>query len=151
MPLMPEPLGTQDGTDKKDCERSAAKRFVAKRRQDHPHLRCIVTEESLRAPAPPLETLHAPGLHAILGVTEGEHAARFQQVQAAEHAGRVPSYERHARAAEVIQRFRGVQDLPLHAANPHVQVHCIASWELGPHQGQHFSWVTDLGVSKRNG
>ena len=150
IPLMPEPIGTHDGTDKKDCERSAAKRCVAKLRQDHPHLRFIVTEESLRANAPPIETLHAHGLHSILGVKEGEHASRFQQVQAAEHAGRVTSYERHDRAAEVIHRFRCVNDLPLHASNPHVQVNCIEYWELGPHKVQHFSWVTDLCVSKRN-
>src|SRR5467141_4691417 len=33
IPLMPEPLGKHDGTDKNDCERNAAKRFVAKLHQ----------------------------------------------------------------------------------------------------------------------
>jgi hypothetical protein len=37
IPLMPEPIMHRDGTDKNDCERNAAKRFVAKLRQDHPH------------------------------------------------------------------------------------------------------------------
>ena len=36
IPLMPEPIMNRDGTDKNDCERNAAKRFVAKLRQDHP-------------------------------------------------------------------------------------------------------------------
>src|ERR1043166_10320104 len=35
IPLMPEPIVNRDGTDKNDCERNAAKRFVAKLRQDH--------------------------------------------------------------------------------------------------------------------
>ena len=39
IPLMPEPIVKQDGTEKNDCERNAAKRFLAKLRQDHPHLR----------------------------------------------------------------------------------------------------------------
>ena len=47
MPLMPEPIVKQDGTAKNDCERNAAKRFIAKLRQDHPHLKFIVTEDSL--------------------------------------------------------------------------------------------------------
>jgi hypothetical protein len=36
IPLMPEPIVNRDGTSKNDCERNAAKRFVAKLRQDHP-------------------------------------------------------------------------------------------------------------------
>jgi hypothetical protein len=46
IPLMPEPIVTQDGTGKNDCERNAAKRFIAKLRHDHPHLKFIVTEDS---------------------------------------------------------------------------------------------------------
>jgi hypothetical protein len=91
MPLMPEPLGQQDGTDKNDCERNAAKRFVAKLRQDHPHLKFLVTEDSLSSNAPHIEPLHDHDLHYILGVKEGDHTYLFQQVQAAEQAGRITS------------------------------------------------------------
>src|SRR5215510_8665139 len=57
IPLMPEPIMNRDGTDKNDCERNAAKRCVAKLRQDHPHLKCIVTEDSLSSKAPHIEIL----------------------------------------------------------------------------------------------
>jgi hypothetical protein len=57
IPLMPEPIVKHDGTDKNDCERNAAKRFIAKLRQDHPHLQVIVTEDSLSSNAPHIETL----------------------------------------------------------------------------------------------
>src|SRR5215471_11055944 len=83
IPLMPEPIGQDDGTDKNDCERNAAKRFVAKLRQDHPHLKCIITEESLSSNAPPIETLQQHDLHYILGVKEGDHTFLFQQIQVA--------------------------------------------------------------------
>jgi hypothetical protein len=62
IPRMPEPMTNCDGTDKNDGERHAAKRFVAKLRQDHPHLKVIVTEDSLSANAPHIETLHAHDL-----------------------------------------------------------------------------------------
>jgi Transposase DDE domain len=150
IPLMPEPITNHDGTDKNDCERNAAKRFVAKLRQDHPHLKFIVTEDSLSSNAPHIETLHAHGLHYILGVKEGDHAYLFQQVQAAEHAGRVTYYERHDRAAGVVHRFRFVNDVPLNAARTDVRVHFIEYWEVGDDKVQHFSWVTDLRVSTRN-
>jgi hypothetical protein len=150
IPLMPEPIVQQDGTAKNDCERNAAKRFITKLRQDHPHLPFIVTEDSLSSNAPHIETLHDAGCHYILGVKEGDHAYLFQQVQAAEHAGRVTSYERQDRAAGVRHRFRFVNDVPLNASRADVRVHFIEYWEIGRNQVQHFSWVTDLRVNTRN-
>jgi len=150
IPLMPEPITNCDGTDKNDCERNAAKRFVAKLRQDHPHLKFIVTEDSLSANAPHIEALHAHDLRYILGVKEGDHAYLFQQVEAAEQAGRVTSYERHDRAAGLVHRFRFVNDMPLNQSNVDVRVHFLEYWEMGAEKVQHFSWVTDLRVSKRN-
>jgi Transposase DDE domain len=150
IPLMPEPIVQHDGTDKNDCERTAAKRFLAKLRRDHPHLKFIITEDSLSSNAPHIKTLHEHGLHYILGVKEGDHAWLFQQVQAAEHAGRVTAYERHDRAARVVHRFRFVNDVPLNASNPDVRVNFIEYWEINEDKVYHFSWVTDFRVNKRN-
>jgi len=150
IPLMPEPIINRDGTDKNDCERNAAKRFVAKLRQDHPHLKFIVTEDSLSSNAPHIETLQDHDLHYILGVKEGDHAYLFQQVQAVEHAGRVISYERHDRAAGLVHRFRFLNDVPLNASHAEVRVNFIEYWEMGQDKSQHFSWITDLRVTKRN-
>src|SRR5256885_13018305 len=150
IPLMPEPIVKQDGTEKNDCERHAAKRFMAKLRQDHPHLKCIITEDALSSNAPHIEPLHDYGCHYILGVKEGDQASLFNQVQAAEAAGRVIYYERHDRAAGVMHRFRFVNNVPLTASRADVRVNLIEYWEIGQDKGQHFSWVTDLRVSKRN-
>jgi Transposase DDE domain len=150
IPLMPEPIVHQDGTDKNDCERHAAKRFITKLRQDHPHLKFIITEDALSSNAPHIETLHDYGCHYILSVKEGDHAYLFKQVQAAEEAGRVTSYERHDRAAGLVHRFRFVNDMPLNGSRTDVRVNFIEYWEMSQDQVQHFSWVTDLRVSKRN-
>jgi hypothetical protein len=150
IPLMPEPIVNCDGTAKNDCERNAAKRFVVKLRQDHPHLKFIVTEDSLSSNAPHIETLHQHDLHYILAVKEGDHTFLFQQLQAAEHTGRITYYERHDRAAGLVHRFRFVNDVSLNASNPDVRVNFIEYWEMGDNKVQHFSWVTDLRVNKRN-
>src|SRR3989454_2772433 len=151
IPLMPEPIVKQDGTQKNDCERNAAKRFITKLRQDHPHLKVIITEDALSSNAPHIETLHDYGCHYILSVKEGDHAYLFTQVQAAAAAGRVTSYERHDRAAGLVHRFRFVNDMPLNGSRTDVRVNFIEYWEISQDQGQHFSWVTDLPVSKANG
>jgi len=150
IPLMPEPIVKQDGTEKNDGERNAAKRFIATLRKDHPHLKCIVTEESLRSNAPHIETLHEYDCHDILGVKDGDHAYLFAQVQAAEDAGRITYYERHDRAVGVVHRFRFVNAVPLNESNADVRVNVIEYWEISADKIQHFSWVTDLRVSTRN-
>jgi hypothetical protein len=130
LPLMPEPIVKHDGTDKNAGARNAAKRFVAKLRQDHPPRKCMVPADRLSANAPHIETLQAHGLHYLLGVKEGDHAFVFHQVQAAEHAGRVTHSERHDRAAGLVHRCRLVNDVPLNASNAEVRVNFIAYWEI---------------------
>jgi hypothetical protein len=150
IPFMPEPIVKQDGTTKNDCERNAAKRFLVKLRQDHPHLNFIVTEDSLSSNAPHIETLHDHGCHYILGGKEGDHAYLFTQAQAAEEAGRLTTYARHDRAAGVEHRFRFINDMPLNASRADVRVNFIEYWEIGKDTIQHFSWVTNIRVSTRN-
>jgi hypothetical protein len=150
IPLMPEPIVKQEGTAKNDCDRNATKRLIAQLRHDHPHLRMIVTADSLSSHAPHIETLHESGCHSILGVKEGDHASLFQQVQAAQDAGQVTTSEHADRAAGVGHRFHFLNDLPLHESHAAVRVNFIEYWELGAQTTQHFSWVTDLRVSTRN-
>jgi hypothetical protein len=148
--LMPEPIIKQDGTEKNDCERNAAKRFIAKLRQDHPHLKVIVTEDSLSSNAPHIDVLRAHNLRYILGVKEGDHASLFEHVATAERAGRVTYYDRHDETTGLRHRFRFVSDVPLNASNADLLVNFVECWEWDPDTGkvQHFSWVTDLRVTK---
>jgi hypothetical protein len=65
IPVRPEPIRTQDGATQNDGERNAAKRCIAKLRQDHPPLTLIVTADRLSANAPPSETLQEHDMHSI--------------------------------------------------------------------------------------
>jgi len=42
IPLCPEPIKKQDGEDKNDCERNAAKRWLRDFRREHPHLQVVI-------------------------------------------------------------------------------------------------------------
>lgn len=148
IPLMPEPIVKQDGTEQNDCERNAAKRFITKFRQDHPHLGVIVTEDSLSSNAPHIEMLQAHDIHYLLGVKEGDHAFLFRQVAEAEQAGRVIYYEREDHQQGVHHRFRFVCDVPLNESNAELRVNFIECWETVKGKEQHFRWVTDLCVNK---
>ena len=150
IPLMPEPIIKQDGTDKNDCERHAAKRFIVKLRQDHPHLKLIVTEDSLSANAPHIQVLRDHHLHYILGVKAGDHAYVFEQVEAAEQAGRVTYDDRDDAETGLSHRLRFVSDVPLNESHADLRVNFLECWEWDQvkDQVQHLSWVTDLRVTK---
>ena len=125
IPLRPEPIVKHDGSRQTAGERHAAQRCLAKLRQDHPPLQCIVTADRRSAHAPHIETLHDDGCHAILGVKDGDPPSWCKQVQVAEQAGRVTDEARHDRAAEVVPRCRFVNDVPLNASRADVRVHCM--------------------------
>lgn len=150
IPLMPEPIVKHDGTEKNDCERNASKRFIAKLRQDHPHLKFIITEDGLSSNAPPIETLHDYDCHYILGAKSGDHAYLFAQVQVAEEEGRVSHYERHDRAAGIVHQFRFINDMPLNESRSDVRVNFIEYGEVSQDKAPHCSWVTDFRVTKYN-
>jgi hypothetical protein len=147
LPLMPEPMVQQDGPEKNEGERGAAKRLIVKLRQDHPHLKLIVPEDRLSSNAPHLQVLHDHHLHDILGVKEGDQAHLFAQVAAAEQAGRVTYDDRDAPEPGLRHRVRFVSDVPLKAFHANLRLHFLEGWEWDKDKVQHVSGVTDLRVN----
>jgi hypothetical protein len=80
IPVFPEMMTKQDGTNKNDCERNAAKRFYSRFRKEHPHLKVIVVEDALASNAPHIRELEKHNLRYILGAKPGDHAALFAEL-----------------------------------------------------------------------
>jgi hypothetical protein len=148
IPLAPEPIIKQDGAAKNDCERNAAKRFRAQLRADYPDEPFIITEDALRATAPPIIELKKHNLRFILGVKEGDPAFLFEQVEPAHPAGQTTAYEVSHQG--VTHRFRFINPIRLNAANQDVLVNFIEYWEIKADKVQHFGWITDLTVTQLN-
>jgi hypothetical protein len=148
VPLAPEPIIKQDGATKNDCERNAAKRFMAQLRADHPDEPFIITEDALSANAPHIKALQKHNLRFILGVKEGDHAFLFEQVEQAHQAGQTTAYE--VTHKKVTHRFRFINQIRLNASNQDVRVNFIEYWEIKDDKVQHFCWITDLTVTKLN-
>ena len=148
IPLMPEPIMKQDGETKNDCERNAAKRFLARLKQDYPKLTFTITEDALSPNAPHIRELNKHGYHYILGVKEGDHEYLFEQVALARQEGRTTEFEH--REGDIVHRFSFVNQMPLNKSNPDILVNFIEYWEVGKDKTQHFSWVTDFTITKQN-
>lgn len=148
IPLAPEPIIKQDGETKNDCERNAAKRFLAQFRQDHPHLPVIIIEDALSANAPHIKELEKHNLRYILGVKEGDHDFLFDYVETAHQAGQTTEYERTVDG--VTHRFRFINQVPLNASHQDVLVNFVEYWEIKGDKIRHFCWITDLTVTTSN-
>jgi hypothetical protein len=71
-------------------------------------------------------------------------------VRVAEQAGQVTWYEQRDPAANLLHRFRFVNQVPLNASHPELRVNFLAYWEIHGDTVQHFCCVTDLWVSTRS-
>ena len=123
IPLMPEPIIKQDGETKNDCERNAAKRFLAQLKQDYPHLSFTITEDALSPNAPHIRELMKHEFHYILGVKEGDHEYLFEQVALARQEGRTTEFEQ--REGGVVHRFSFINQVPLNKSNPDLLVNFV--------------------------
>jgi hypothetical protein len=144
IPVMPEPIRKQDGQAKNDCERNASKRFLEAFRQDHPHLRVIVTEDGLSANGPHILELQRLGFHFILGAKPGDHAALFQRMECAYQDGEAQTLTLEDTATGALHHFRWVVQVPLNDSHPDLLINLLEYWEVSSDGVKYFSWVTDL-------
>jgi hypothetical protein len=151
LPLAPEPIQRQDGHQKNDCERNAARRWLQHFRKDHPHLPVIVTEDALSSNAPHVRDLQKARCHFILGVKRGDHAALFRQFEECLLADRVQGVHEQDRQTGASRSWLFVNGLRLNEANREVVVNFVMALEYEADDTAHaWTWVTDLTVTRGN-
>jgi hypothetical protein len=151
IPLAPEPIQRPDGQCKNDCERNAARRWLKRFRQDHPHLPIIVIEDALSSNAPHLRDLLAARAHFILVVKPGDHTHLFEQVSQREEAGQAGLKEVVEASTGTVHRYVFVAGVGINEANQEVRVNFLRYQERNA-QGEmrEWTWVTDLELSADN-
>jgi len=150
IPLAPEPIQKQDGREKNDCERNAARRLLAKIRRQHPRLKLIVVEDGLASNAPHLRDLIEHDMHFILGVKPGDHEFLFRQVEAARREQRSPWRTRKEKG--ITSRVSWVWDVPLNESNQDLKVNFLEYEEFDAEGNRlkHFTWITDFPITFHN-
>jgi len=149
IPLAPEPIEKQDGCEKNDCERNAAKRLLRHIREEHPHLKLIVVEDGLASNAPHIRELQKLDMHFILGAKPGDHPFLFDQVVAAFETDRMTTIS--WREKGVWHEISFINDLPLNESNQDLRVNFLQYGEYEPDGKERvWTWVTDLMISHQN-
>lgn len=154
IPLCPEPIIQQDGHTKNDCERNAARRFLAAFRRDHPHLPVIVVEDGLSSNGPHIRDLVDHRMHFILGVQPGDHRALFEHVGLRESVGAVTHVTIRDQDPKSDRQhlITIVPDVHLNESHPDLRVTFVryTEWIPSTNPTRTFTWVTDLKVHPGN-
>ena len=150
VPLFPEFIAPQDGAEKQDCERNAAKRWHAKHADRLRPLHPVYLGDDLFACQPIVTMLADAGDDFILTCKESSHKALYDFIDGAEP-------ERHVetiRKGKVIEtrRYRWITGVPLRDGKDAALVNWIACEIFDRHHAVKYSsaWVTSLPVGKAN-
>ena len=136
VPLFPEFIAPQDGADKQDCERNAAKRWHARHAARLRPLRPVYLGDDLFACQPIVKMLVDAGDDFIFTCKETSHRALYDFID---------------KAVET-RRYRWITGVPLRDGKDAVLVNWVAFEILDRHGRVKYSiaWVTSLPVSKAN-
>jgi hypothetical protein len=111
VPLFPEFIAPQDGAEKQDCERNAAKRWHARHADRLRHLRPVYLGDDLFACQPIVTMLADAGDDFIFTCKETSHKALYDFIDGAEPE-RHAETSRKGKAVET-RRYRTISGVPL--------------------------------------
>jgi hypothetical protein len=148
LPLMPEFIAPQDGAEKQDCERNAAKRWLAAHAQRLKDLRPVYLGDDLFACQPIADAITAAGGDFLLTAKPASHKALYDFMQGAE-------FDEHAvmqrtNGKRLTYRFRWFEGAPLRDAHDAVLVNWVGVTitDAKGHVTYSSAFVTSLPVTR---
>jgi hypothetical protein len=150
VPLFAEFIAPQDGAEKQDCERNAAKRWHAKHADRLRPLRPIYLGDDLFACQPIVTMLTDANDDFIFTCKQTSHKTLYDFIDGAEPERHVETI-RKGKAVET-RRYRWITGIPLRDGKDAALVNWIG-FEISDGTGRvkySIAWVTSLPVSKAN-
>lgn len=147
IPLCPETIQNGDGSEKNDCERNAAKRFIENFKREHPYLKVIVIADGIAANAPYIRLLQENQMDYILGAKPGDHKFLFDLADASEETRNYEILDEKG----FFHQFRYINDVALNKSNQDVRVNFLEYMQTDPKGKEtRFSWVTNIKITEKN-
>jgi hypothetical protein len=144
-PVCPEPISKQDGTEKNDCERNAAFRFLDNFRREHPHLEVITVSDALSSNGPYINKLKSLNIRFILGVKPGGNKSLFEYLEG------INLEEKILEQAGAKYTIKWLNNIPLNDAHPDILVNYLECTVIEKNGDvKKFSWITDIEVFAQN-
>ena len=149
-PLDFEPILRQDGAQKNDCERKAAKRLGEELHECYQDLPILLVEDALYANAPHIEQITSYGWRYVLNVKPDSHKSLFKQFAGRRASGQVKEL-RLTDEQGVEHYFAWTNDLCLCESATDIKVNFLLYEQTTPDgQVKPFTWITNLLLSARS-
>jgi hypothetical protein len=147
LPLPPEFIAPQDGAEKQDCERNAAKRWLARHGRSLPQLRPIFLGDDLFACQPIAAAIQQTGSNFILTCKPSSHQTITEYL----HGARLEEHRKTARKGRsvTITIYRWLAAVPLRDTQDAIPVNwfSIETRNAAGKRTYYNSFVTDLPVT----
>jgi hypothetical protein len=143
-PLDFEPILREDGAEKNDCERNAARRLAEQLHQRYPRLPVILVEDALYANAPHIRQITGYGWRYVLNVKPASHASLERQFAGRRASDQVREWR--VTDSEGIQHYYAwTNDLCLCESATDVKVNYLL-YEQTDKRGKvmRWTWITNL-------
>lgn len=149
-PLDFEPILKEDGAQKNDCERNAAKRLCAALHERYADLHILLVEDALYANAPHIRQITGYNWKYILSVKPDSHSSLERQFAGRQARGQVKE-DRYRDAKGIEHYFAWTSDLFLCDSAVDVRVNYLL-YEQRDRQDQvkRWTWITNLPVRASN-
>ena len=147
LPLPPEFIVPRDGAEKQDCERNAAKRWLARHSAAVGHLRPVYLGDDLFACQPIVAAIQDAGGNFILTCKPASHQTITEYLHGAELQEHRQTICKRGKRTTIV--YRWLTAVPLRATEDAIAVNWF-SIEIFNDKGKrtyHNSFVTDLAVS----
>ena len=149
--LNTEPMIQQDGVEKNDCERNAAKRLQQNMKSDYAcydnQYHFLFVEDALYANAAHIETLQSNGYAYILNVKPDSHKTLFAQVAGKRTRKQLQTHS--FKQYGITYHFEWVNNLLLCNAHPNLRVNFLYCRQTDKNgKTTTFTWITNISINQ---
>jgi Transposase DDE domain len=147
LPLPPEFIAPQDGTEKQDCERNAAKRWLASHGAAVARLRPVYLGDDLFACQPIVAAIHNVGGNFILTCKPSSHKTVAEYLQGAERQEHRQTVGKRGKRTTTVDRW--LNAVPLRATADAILVNwlSIETFNAKGKRTYYNSFVSDLAIT----
>jgi hypothetical protein len=150
IPLAPEFIRNEDGTEKQDCERNAGKRLMRTIKKDHPHLPIIIAGDSLYANTPFLRELKECGFSYLLVAKPNDHKSLYKDITGLRNGGLLDSLTQKGKnGREYVYEWVNTVDLTAGADSLQVN-YCSLTIRRKGKVTYTNGWITDIEITREN-
>jgi hypothetical protein len=151
MPMAPEFIRKQDGSNKQDCEIIAGRRAIERIRAEHPQLEMILVADSLYACAPTIQLLQAKRFSFLLVAKPGDHKSLFEDIDGLRRGKMLDQLERRGKGQRrYLYEWTNKIYLNAHPKSPQVNFVQLRIFNDEGEQTFRSSWVSDVEITAEN-